>query len=211
MATLDELINSIEGVSGGVAYDINEIEVIQGGVATTVWTSNPKIILNDTLQAGINRNIISTGGVSVEYPSVTSVIIQSQGYYDDGENDIDAHCTMRYDKPIKGNGKTLYVQSEMANTGYEGLSYCAWKVQLVDVSIGAVTTLGQYNSAYASSGFVVDGVPGDKAAFDSTNNVLTGYTLPSSGEYYFQIRYFAHGTGQSNRYVNCYLHNIYVG
>lgn len=210
MATLDELINTAEAISGGVTYEIDEIEVIQGGVASIVWTANPKIILNDTLQAGINRNIISTGGVSVEYPSLTSVTIQSQGYYDDGTQDIDAHCTMRYDKPIKGNGKTLYVQSEMANTGYSGLSHCVWKVQLVDISTGAEITLGQYNSDYASSGVTLDGVPPNKAAFDSTNNVLTGYTLPSSGEYYFQIRYFAHGTGQSNRYINCHLHNVYV-
>lgn len=196
--SVDSSVNAVDVISGGATHSIEEVRVIQGGVTTTVWTANPKIILSDVLQSGISRSVIESYGVSVTYPSETSVTLQTQGYYDDGETDIDACCVMRYDKPIKGNGKTLYVQSQMYNTGYAELADCQWDIQLVDVTTGAVTTLATYADTV------------DWNAFTAQNNVLTAYTLPTSGTYYFQVRYWAHGYGQATRYINCYLHNVYV-
>lgn len=173
----------------------------------TVWEgtagSNVIMVLNGTLQSGISRTIIEDSYAT--YPTTSQVVLSPDQGDDDGDGSYPAYCTVRYDKAIPGNGKKLYVQTSMTTDYYDGITDCTYKVQLVNVSTGDVTTLGQYACDWNTT--IVDGVTVDATLFNRVNNTLTAYQLPTSGSYYVQFRYYtSDGETQNMTFstVQCY-------
>lgn len=205
------------GSASGTQYAAGaSVTLSANTVFYAIWqdTKN-RIIINDVLQSGITRSIIDTNPDlpnGVTYPSTTSCVIFAEDAEDEEES---GWCTMRYNKVIQGNGKKIYVQSDVYCDNYNEpgppttASFTVWKVQLVNISTGAITTLGQYNSTNDENS-IIDGVVGNTYNAVNNNNKLIGYTLPSSGNYYFQIRYFVYEYGGGGRYVTCKVHNCYA-